>query len=319
MKTPVFWNSANALSTLLLPLSWIYSAGHALRWKLVKPVTLPVPVICIGNATAGGAGKTPVAIAVGEYFKKKKIDAFFLSRGYGGKLRGPILVDARHSAADVGDEPLLLARMLPTVVAKDRLAGARFAIKNGAKVIVMDDGFQNPHVAKQLSLLVADGLTAFGNERIIPAGPLRETLASALSRAQAAIIINRGDRPVPLPATRPVLIAKTVPAEQALSLKGKKVLAFCGIAYPQKFTATLHAIGADVVDTISFPDHHPYSNAELEALKQRAQKAHAVLVTTAKDAVRLSDAQQRNVTVVDIVLSFDNAAALAALLDTVAA
>jgi tetraacyldisaccharide 4'-kinase len=313
MKTPSFWRTKNILSTALLPFSWLYALGVWLRNFEAKPQTLPVPVICIGNLTAGGSGKTPTAIAIGERLKSKNINAYFLSRGYGGSLPGPVLVNPHiHSAREVGDEPLLLARSLPTVIAKDRLAGAMFAIHQGAPAIIMDDGFQNPAIAKTLSLLVIDGHYVFGNGRLLPAGPLRETPASGLARADAAIVVG-GQAPV-LPASLPVIRAHIEPAEFAKSLAGKTVFAFCGMAFPEKFFATLESLGAHIAGRKTFADHYLYSSHDLKALTAAAKRHHAMLVTTAKDAARLHADWRALVTVVDISLNFDKPDVLDTLL-----
>jgi tetraacyldisaccharide 4'-kinase len=316
MKTPEFWQSHNRISDLLVPISTIYDAISRSRRSRAKTETLPVPVICVGNLIAGGAGKTPVALAIGKLLKQKGINAFFLSRGYGGEWQGPALVNPSvDRSLHVGDEPLLLAKILPTVMAKNRLAGGRFAIEQGAKTIVMDDGFQNMSVAKTLSLLVIDGQIGFGNGRLIPAGPLRESLASGFARADAIVLINASQTLPPLPAGKPVLRAVVSPTESAREFKGKRVLAFCGMAYPQKFFATLEAIGAEIVHTDVFPDHYRYWGSEIKKLARQADARDAVLVTTAKDAVRMSPAWRSRVSVVDIELTFENPRELEALLE----
>ena len=255
MKAPGFWDSKNTLSNLLLPLSWLYQYINQLRFKYTVPARFPIPVICIGNLTAGGSGKTPVALHLGRLLKEKDSGAFYLSRGYGGKLAGPVVVDPRkHSANDVGDEPLLLAQVLPTIVSKNRVLGARLALQKGARVIVMDDGFQNPSIAKSLSVVVIDGRIGFGNGRVIPAGPLREPPSVALARAHAAIILNRSTAVPPLPPGMLTLNARTHFTNTEF-LRGKKIYAFCGIAYPNKFFDMLKAAGADVTGTHAFPDH----------------------------------------------------------------
>lgn len=314
MKTPRFWQTKNLLSTALLPLSWVYALGAQLNRLLsASPLSLPIPVICIGNLTAGGAGKTPVAIAIGERLKSKNISACFLSRGYGGRAAGPLLVNPHmHTARDVGDEPLLLARTLPTVVARDRVNGAMFAMKQGAKAIIMDDGFQNPSMEKTLSLLVVDGAYGFGNERLLPAGPLRETPASGFARADAVIAV--GEKSVTFPPSLPVISATIQPEIGASALAGRNVLAFCGLAFPQKFFDTLTLLGANIVDTEVFADHHPYTNREIQVLYEKAQSENAILVTTAKDAVRLSAEWRTLVTVVNITLTIENPDVLDTLL-----
>jgi len=315
MKTPAFWQTKNVLSTLLLPLSAVYWLAATLRkYGAPKPEPLSIPVICIGNLTAGGSGKTPTAIAIAERLKAKNVNAYFLSRGYGGSLVGPVLVNPDiHTAREVGDEPLLLARTLPTVVAKDRRAGAFFAIEQGAFAIVMDDGLQNITLAKTLSLLVMDGRYGFGNGRLLPAGPLRETPASGLAHIDAGIVI--GDGSFKPSSDVPVIPATLAPSPAAVVLRGRSVFAFCGIAYPQKFFDTLTLLGANIVGSVSFPDHYLYREGEMKKLAERAKHANGILVTTAKDAVRLRAEWKSLVTVVDVTLTFPQPEPLDALLD----
>lgn len=315
MRTPAFWQSKGLLSSVLLPLSVVYGATSLLRRVGTKPWKFSVPVICVGNLTAGGSGKTPIALYIGELLKQKNISAFFLSRGYGGSEQGPLLVSsATHSAAQVGDEPLLLAKILPTVVAKNRVAGARFAIRNGAKAIIMDDGFQNPTIAKTLSLLVIDGAVGLGNGRIVPAGPLRESLHSGVARADAVVMLNPADTLPALPHEKLLLFAKTV-VKNGERFKGKRLLAFCGIAYPRKFFDALAALGATLVEKVVFADHHLFTENEIKDLVARAAKQQAMLATTAKDAARLTPESLARVEVLDMVVEFDAPAKLIELLD----
>ncbi|MDE3016106.1 MAG: tetraacyldisaccharide 4'-kinase [Pseudomonadota bacterium] len=312
MKTPTFWQSNTPVSSALLPLSWLYGAGAKAHQKSAHPVKLSVPVICIGNLTAGGAGKTPVALYVGNMLKGKNIRAFFLSRGYGGKLSGPVLVDPQnHTARDVGDESMLLAGLLPTVVAKDRKKGAEFAIAQGAAAIVMDDGFQNFSLKKTLSLLVIDGKYGLGNGLMLPAGPLREAPETAFARADAAIII---DGNMALPPDLPVISAHAT--LDGVAVCGKKLLAFCGIARPQKFFDALGGAGASVTDTAAFPDHYPYKESDLNALIKKAAHLKATLATTAKDAVRLPASFKEKILVIPMELVFDRPEQLAHLIDS---
>lgn len=313
MNTPAFWNSRNIVATALLPLSWGYDLARRLRRAWVTPTTLPVPVICVGNITAGGAGKTPVALHIGALLKRAGIRAFFLSRGYGGRLSGPISVDpAMHNAGDVGDEPLLLCACLPTIVSKSRLAGAQYAIAQGAQVIVMDDGFQNPALKKNLSLVVVDGAIGFGNGFLLPAGPLREPLREGLARADALIVINATE-PWTLAQGKPVFTAATQPLAVD-AVKDRRWLAFCGIAYPQKFFTTLHNLGGHVMATRAFADHHPYMPHEIENLRHEATDLGAQLITTAKDLVRIPDQCRGNIHALEIMLAFDKEEAFANLI-----
>lgn len=312
MKAPSFWQSKNPVSSALLPLSLLYGFATKMRSKLTHPTKLSVPIICIGNLTAGGAGKTPVALHIGNLLKEKNIRAFYLSRGYGGKLAGPVLVDPKkHTAQDVGDEPLLLAEVLPTVVSKNRLQGAKFAVEQGATAIVMDDGFQNSSLVKTLSLLVIDGKYGFGNGRMLPAGPLREPPEAALARAGAAIVI---DGNIALPPQLPVISAHT--KLDAASIRGKKLLVFCGIARPQKFFDALGGVGASVADTASFSDHYFYKESDLSALSARAARLQAMLATTTKDAIRLPAPFREKILVIPMELVFDQPKQLAHLIDS---
>jgi tetraacyldisaccharide 4'-kinase len=254
-----------------------------------------VPVICVGNLTHGGAGKTPTALAVGALLNNAGAKPFFLSRGYGARLGGPVQVDpAGHSAADVGDEPLLLARIAPTVVAKDRVAGAALARSAGATAIVMDDGFQNPSLIKDLSILVIDGGRGIGNGCVFPAGPLRAPLGAQLDRAHAVLVIGDGNAASAVIASArkrgiPIFTARLVPDQAgAAALKGKSVLAFAGIGNPEKFFAILDAAGADVHGRRAFTDHHPYTGSDAAALLAQAAAGGLVPVTTEKDMVRLT-------------------------------
>jgi tetraacyldisaccharide 4'-kinase len=320
MKTPAFWAKRNLTTLLLWPASLLYRLGTRLRYARAHPYTASVPVICIGNATAGGAGKTPTAMAIGALLKTKGINPMFLSRGYGGAFEGAIVVDAeKHTAAHVGDEPLLLAGVLPTIVATDRVQGAKAAIARGAKLLIMDDGFQNPTITKTLSLLVIDSKTGFGNGFLLPAGPLRESPASAFARADAIIVIGKGSKTPALPEGNPVLRAQLAPAKGTADLSGKRVLAFCGIAYPEKFFDTLGELGAQIVSSKTYADHAPYTSQQIVALAAKAKAENAMLCTTSKDAARIPPDLRRLLTVVEVRLVFEDTQAVEALLEKVLA
>jgi tetraacyldisaccharide 4'-kinase len=321
MKAPSFWNTRNLISTCLLPASLIYLLGRKIHCACVKPKKLPIPVICVGNLTVGGAGKTPVALHIGNILKKKNINAFFVSRGYGGKERGPVRVDIeQHDAKQVGDEPLLLAQTLPTIVGRNRVQAAQLAIEQGAQAIIMDDGFQNPCLVQDLSLIVVDRRLSFGNERTLPAGPLREKVASGLKRANAIVIINPANfMPTSLPNI-PFLLARSQPQPSMLALKGKKIIAFCGIAVPTKFYYMLKNVGAEISEKISFPDHYYYTRKDLEELHKKALEQNANLVTTSKDAARLAKDFKKEIDgiiVAEMRLAFDNENKLEELIETV--
>ena len=260
----------------------------------VAPYRSRLPVICIGNFTAGGGGKTPTAIAVAKVLKEAGERPCFLTRGYGGKTQGPVLAAKGQSAAEVGDETLLLAVHAPVVVAADRAAGAKLIEGTDATVIVMDDGFQNPQIAKDFSLIVVDAATGLGNGLVMPAGPLRAPLDKQTPRADALLLIGEGGKTAPLAksfeaANKPVLKARMTPRGDARWLGILPVIGFAGIANPKKFYATLSQSGARLTGTRSFPDHHPYTERQAERLLRWAREWNAMLVTTEKDWVRLPD------------------------------
>ena len=306
MRAPEFWHGGGSLAaSLLMPAGALYGAIGRWRRNAVTPVRVGVPVICVGNVVAGGAGKTPVALALAARLP----GAWCLTRGYAGRIRAAQRVEpARDTSAEVGDEALLLARAAPTVVSADRVAGARVAAAQGARAIVMDDGLQNPSLAKDLSLLVVDAAYGFGNGLVMPAGPLREPVAEALARADAVVWLA-GDEPAraglePAAWGKPVLVARLEPRPEALRLNGRRVLGFAGIGRPEKFFATLRALGAEVVEAVGFADHHAYAEDEVMALIERAVALEAVAVTTAKDAVRLPRGARGMVEVVEVAVEF---------------
>jgi tetraacyldisaccharide 4'-kinase len=295
MREPSFWwRSAGLTSGLLSPLAAVYGTVAASR--MARPGRVAgVPVVCVGNPTLGGAGKTPAAIAVAQLLEAAGRRPFVLSRGYGGELAGPVRVDpARHRAADVGDESLLLARIAPTIVARDRAAGADAARAAGAGSLVMDDGFQNPGLRKDRSILVVDGRRGIGNGKVFPAGPLRAPLESQLRHAQALLVIGAGTAGEAVAALAqahglPVFHGRLEPDAQALAaLQGRPVLAFAGIGDPGKFFATLRDAGIGVAAEIPFPDHHRYRRIEARDLIERAEREGLILVTTEKDLARLA-------------------------------
>jgi len=295
MREPAFWWQPHGHgSRLLAPFAGIYGAVAARR--LQSPgQKVGVPVICLGNLTVGGAGKTPAALTVGRLLLAERKRPFFLTRGYGGRLRGPVRVDPDiHRAADVGDEPLLLAELAPTIVARDRLAGARAARNGGANVIVMDDGFQNPALAKDLAILVVDGRRGIGNGRIVPAGPLRAPLEVQVTRAQAVLVVGTataGAESILDIARRhgvAIFHGRLEPDRATLDALGQRgVLAFAGIADPEKFYLTLSEAGVAVAERASFPDHHRYTAADAHALIAQADAASLLLLTTEKDYARI--------------------------------
>jgi tetraacyldisaccharide 4'-kinase len=253
-----------------------------------------IPVLCVGNYHMGGAGKTPTVLALAKILRELGERPVVLSRGYGGKLRGPVMVDpARHNATDVGDEPLMMASHLPVVVARERIDGVALARSQRASVILMDDGFQNPAIAKDGSLIVIDGIRGIGNGKVFPAGPLRAPLPPQLARTDALVVVGGGTASDAIAAeikTRggPVFAAHLRPEAPSLArLAGKRVLAFAGIGDPQRFFRTLRSHGIEVVQQRGFADHHPFSPGEIEALLADARRDVLTLVTTEKDLARL--------------------------------
>jgi len=298
MREPRFWypprrGAAPLLpSRLLAPAGWLYGLAGRMRRRRATAERAAVPVICIGNLTAGGAGKTPVALTIAERLLGAGEKVHFLTRGYGGREQGPIRVDpARHDAAAVGDEPLLLAAVAPTWVSARRPEGAAAAVRGGAGLLVMDDGFQNPHLDKDFSILVVDAASGIGNGRLVPAGPLRERIDDALGRAHAIVINGRGHAADGVAARArarglPVFNAITRPASPP-DFGDAPLIAFAGIGRPEKFYRTLADLGAEVVETVDFPDHHMFSESDALRLLIRARERGARLVTTEKDAARL--------------------------------
>jgi tetraacyldisaccharide 4'-kinase len=321
MRAPEFWSGGGIAPFLLTPFAAAYAAATARRmsragWRA------PVPVICCGNATAGGAGKTTVALDLGQRLMARGIGAQFLIRGYGGRVKGPERVDtSRHDSTAVGDEALLLAARAPTWVGADRAAAARLAVAAGAQALVLDDGLQNPTLEKDLSLLIVDGGYGFGNGRVIPAGPLREPVAAAAARSHAAVLIGEDEAGVlaQLPPTLPLLRAHLVPGPEAAALSGQTVLAFCGIASPRKFFATLTQAGAILAGRSAFADHYPYDEGDIRAILEEAERLRAIPVTTKKDAVRIPPALRARITVVTVALAWEDPAAIETLLDPLAA
>lgn len=325
MRAPRFWSNPPAhpgwQARLLSPLAWLYAAATAHRLKRPGHAAA-VPVVCVGNLGAGGAGKTPTVIALMQALVARGVAVQVVSRGYGGRLAGPLRVDERrHSAAEVGDEPLLIAAFGPAIVSRDRAAGVRAAESAGAQVILLDDGFQNPTVHKSASLVVVDAVAGFGNGRCLPAGPLRERVETGLARADAVLVIGTPDERARFTALwaralgdLPVFSATLEPLDTGMRWQGLRALAFAGIGRPGKFFATLRGLGADVVRTLPLDDHQPLTPALFARLQSEARSLGAQLVTTEKDAVRLPLAARRGVLTVPVRLRIDNETGLLGVL-----
>ncbi|MGJ3260512.1 MAG: tetraacyldisaccharide 4'-kinase [Rhodospirillales bacterium] len=317
MRAPDFWGpgrtsfSGRSMAALLSPLGHVYGAVTASRARRPAAWEAPVPVICVGNAVMGGAGKTQVAIDLAGRLTRAGKTPHILTRGYGGRFNGTVRVDPEtHTADDVGDEALLLAEHAPVWRGADRVRDAQAACDAGAGVIVMDDGFQNPALAKTLNLLVVDGDYGFGNGRVFPAGPLREPVESALARAGAAVVIGGDADALGLPASLPLFRASVRPATAAAGLSGKTAIAFAGIGRPEKFFRTLADAGVTLAATHAFADHHAFRPDELKPLIAAANDAGAVLVTTAKDIVRVPGDLRTHVTPFPVQLAWEDERAL---------
>jgi len=318
MRAPDFWQGDSGIARLLEPLGLIYGAVTARRIARAKPYRAAQPVICVGNLTVGGTGKTPIAASIAARLSDQGRSPAILIRGYGGSLKGPVRVSSNtHTVDEVGDEALLHARHVPTWVARQRSAAAPLAIAAGADVLIMDDGHQHPSLAKDLSLVVVDGVGGFGNGRIVPAGPLREKIASGLARADAVVLMGDDTQGLAarLSQNLPVLRAHLVLGPEWQALRGQRVVAFAGIGGPERFFHMLQAVGAQIVAFHPFGDHYGYAAADIEPMLDEAYNVGAIPVTTVKDAVRLDPDQRQQVNVLTVTAEWENPAALDSLLD----
>jgi tetraacyldisaccharide 4'-kinase len=317
MRPPAFWRHEvrSPWPALLAPVGAVVAAVTARR--IARPGwRAPVPVICCGNVTVGGAGKTTLALDLARRLRARDVAVHVLLRGYGGTVRRVRRVAAGDAVSLVGDEALLLAAVAPTWVGADRAASARAAVAAGAELLLLDDGLQNPSLHKDLSLLVVDGASGFGNGRVLPAGPLREPVAAGAARCQAAVLIgaDANGALAKLPAALPVLRARLEQAPEMLEIVGQKVVAFAGIARGEKFFDGLAQAGVTVVARRAFADHHPYTAREIQEVLETAERLGATAVTTPKDAVRVPPAFLAQMRVVGVGLVWQDDAAIERLL-----
>ena len=326
MQAPKFWYRSRSWQAILLsPLGVLYAWATARRQKNARPIQIDIPVICIGNLNVGGTGKTPTTIAIAQMLTSRGIAVHIVSRGYGGSLQAVTQVDPRsHTADETGDEPLLMAAFAPTWVANERVEGARAAQNAGADVILLDDGFQDPSLTKDLAIVVVDAARGFGNGRCLPAGPLREPVHVGLKRADAVISIGEPEaqsqfreRSADQVGRIAHLTASLKPIEMGMPWAEGRYLAFAGIGDPEKFFATLRGLGAPLVRTVALDDHQKLARPMIQRLMKEAQSMNAQLVTTEKDAARLPADLRSGILSLPVRLEFDDANALETLLEPV--
>lgn len=325
IASPSFWYRQKMpaeilLKFVLMPLGWAYGWLVRKKFDLYFPVPMAKPVICVGNLVAGGAGKTPVVLSLAELLKDKGYNPHLLTRGYGGKEHGPLQVSpGRDTAYDVGDEALLLVDKAPTWVSANRPLGAQEAMDSGANIVVMDDGFQNPVIYKDFSFLVIDGVVGLGNRQVMPAGPLRERMKFGLSRADVIVIIGEDKTGATEYIRRitdaPILSAALVADKENPDVKGKKIFAFAGIGRPQKFRESLEAAGAVIDGWKEFPDHFPYDDEDLKEIVAAADAQGAMLITTAKDHVRIPEKLAQRVQKFSVHLEWQDASKVVPLIE----
>ncbi len=324
-KAPAFWynqktTSQKILKHVLSPLGWLYASIVEKRFGMYTPVPMSKPVICIGNLTVGGNGKTPTVLSLAGLFINKKYNTHLLTKGYGGEETGPIQINAEIDTAEyVGDEALLLAEHAPTWVSVNRAIGAQNAIDGGAEIVIMDDGFQNPIIYKDFSLVVIDGKVGFGNQHIMPSGPLREDIEKGILRADAVLIIGE-DRTRVTEQIKdikdiPILSAKLVAARNNPKIKDKRIAAFAGIGRPSKLKETLEDYGANVIMWKEFPDHYLYHESDLLDFIFNARSADLPIITTSKDYVRIPENMKKAMNVFSIKLEWKNKEEIISLIE----
>ena len=319
MKTPSFWHADGFIPKLLEPLAQLYKCLSFLERSLRSKTKIDIPVLCIGNLVSGGAGKTPIALSIGQKLNAKH-NISFLTRGYGGIEAGPIEVNPdEHSSYEVGDEALILSEVGPTWVSRNRIAGAIAAKNAGFEIVIMDDGFQHTSLVKTLSFVIIDGPYGFGNGRLIPAGPLREPIYSGLKRADIIVLVGEVNPSIIelLPNNKPLLRASLVPAEMGIPLSNNNVIGFAGIGRPTKFLETLEKMGLNIIDFVAFPDHYRFRESEIRELYEKATEVDAILVTTFKDMKRVPKSVAHLCQPIGITVVWEDDSEIQQLLDSV--
>ena len=320
-KAPKFWykKQDTYISNTLYPLSLLFRLGTKIRSLFSKQKKSNLPIICIGNIVVGGAGKTPVAIKIGKILKLNGYNPHFVSKGYGGIEKNNNLVQSWHSAKSVGDESLLLSEIAPTWIGIDRNKSFKLASDNNADCIIMDDGFQNPTLQKDFSIIVINGEQGFGNKRVMPSGPLRESITRGISRTNLVVVIGKisNDVKKKIPKNIPIIYASFKIDNQNIILKGQKITAFAGIAYPEKFFNSLKDQGAKIVKKIIYSDHHIFDENDLLYLAEIANKTKSILVTTKKDYVRVPKSFRSLINTLDGEIEFEDENLLVEILSNI--
>tara|TARA_Y100001970_G_scaffold3563_1_gene4095 strand:+ start:3515 stop:4507 length:993 start_codon:yes stop_codon:yes gene_type:complete len=321
LKAPKFWyqKKDTVLSNSLYPLSLLFRFGTKIRHLISKKQRSPLPIICIGNIVVGGAGKTPVSLKIGKLLIKAGYKPHFISKGYSGLVKNSTLVQTWHSARSVGDESILLSEVAPTWVGPDRIFSSSLAKKNGGDCLILDDGFQNPTIDKDFSIIVISAEQEFGNKRVMPSGPLRESIRRGLSRTDLVIVIGdiSEDLKNTLSINIPIIEANFEIKKQTKIFKGQNITAFAGIAYPEKFFKSLKEQGAKIVKEISYPDHYIYNENDLLSLAETANNTKSILVSTQKDYVRIPKSYRSLVNTLEGEIVFKNEEFLINLLSNV--
>lgn len=310
IRTPKFWRKISFISILLLPLSFLYWFLFNLNKIIKRQYKSSLKVVCVGNLTAGGSGKTPVAIAIGKKLQKKRVKFAFLSSGYKGQGGSFVEVDEDSLASEVGDEPLLLSEVADTFVTDDRVVAIKKLEKMGYEAVVLDDGLQNNSLYKDYKIVVVDGFTKFGNGLLLPAGPLRQSVAGGLREADKILVVGGADNKMKLLLQKNHDISKLIEAQIIAKnyekLQKKSVIAFCGLAYPEKFFGFLSKLGFELVDAIEFSDHHDYTDEELQDFLQISEEKDAILLTTKKDWVKFKGKYKKKINFLEIELEIED-------------